>query len=145
MFGLSFIISSNCLLWNNCPSILQLRYQCQSNYLASVFLVEQLYSNNQWLIITASSISVSRTSTLMLRFETWNIDFCLREYRQKVLLCLPDSGCYVGGGGGVGVWVNLLKKEHLWQKSFYQTLLNEVLKIYKKIIPPDVKANKNKK
>ena len=35
-------------------------------------------------------------------------------------------------GGGRGVWVGLLKEKDLWQKSFYQTLLNEVLKICKK-------------
>ena len=29
-------------------------------------------------------------------------------------------------------WVDLLKKENLWQKYFYQTLLNEVLKVCKK-------------
>ena len=38
-----------------------------------------------------------------------------------------------------------VKKENLWQKTFYETLLNEVLKIWKKWLPPDVKANKNKK
>ena len=27
-----------------------------------------------------------------------------------------------------GVWVNSLKKGNLWQKSFYQIMLNEVLK-----------------
>ena len=37
----------------------------------------------------------------------------------------------VEGGGGVGVWMNPLKKGNLWQKSFCQ-MLNEVLKICEK-------------
>ena len=46
------------------------------------------------------------------------------------------------------VWVNPLKKENSWQKSFFQIMLNEVLKICKKWYPvsADVKANiQNKK
>ena len=50
----------------------------------------------------------------------------------------------VEGGGGVGVWMNPLKKGNLWQKPFCQ-MLNEVLKICEKWYLLDVKANKNNK
>ena len=41
-------------------------------------------------------------------------------------------GWVEGEEGFRWVWVNLLKKEHLWRKSFYQTFWNEILEICKK-------------
>ena len=43
------------------------------------------------------------------------------------------------------VWVNPLKKKKLKQKSFFQIMLNEVLKTCEKMILADLKANKNNK
>ena len=42
---------------------------------------------------------------------------------------------------GWQVWVNLLKKENLWQKSFFQIMWNEVLKSCRKMISADIKTN----
>ena len=47
-----------------------------------------------------------------------------------------------------GGWLNLLKKENLWRKSFYPTLLNEVLKVCKKwylLMLQVVKTKRNKR
>ena len=38
------------------------------------------------------------------------------------------GGVCVGGGGEVECWVDPLKKQNLWRKSFSQIMLNEVLK-----------------
>ena len=43
-------------------------------------------------------------------------------------LLLPLAGFDLQGDVDVGVWVRLLKKENFWQKSFFQIMLNEVLK-----------------
>ena len=41
---------------------------------------------------------------------------------------LPCPQQLRGWRGGEGGWVNLLKKENLWQKSFYWLMQNEVIK-----------------
>ena len=48
----------------------------------------------------------------------------------------------VKGEGGGNVWVNALKNEGLWQKSFFkQCTLNEILKICEKWYLLEVKVN----
>ena len=58
-----------------------------------------------------------------------NFLFTLRENRQKTFVTLSGFWPSVKGGGG---WVNLLKKGNSWWKSFFQIMLNEVLKICEK-------------
>ena len=50
------------------------------------------------------------------------VNVSVREDWQKTESHLVDFGCL-----RVVVWVYLLKKENLWQKSFFQVMLNEVL------------------
>ena len=57
------------------------------------------------------------------------------------------KGLVVGGGGvAVGDWVNPLKNENLWQKSFFfSDNVERSSKNMWKMIFDDVKANKNNK
>ena len=49
-----------------------------------------------------------------------------------VFLLKGGRGGEEGGGGGGGGGVNLLKNENLWWQSFFEIMLNEVLKICEK-------------
>ena len=53
----------------------------------------------------------------------------IRQHRQKSFVTLSWFWLFRGWGGG---WVNPLKKENLWRKSFLQIILKEVLKICEK-------------
>ena len=70
-----------------------------------------------------------------------NIGIMLGSIDKKLLSHLRDFDLSVGG---MGVWVNPLKKENSRRKSFFH-MFNEVLKIYGKWYHVDVKANKSNK
>ena len=63
-----------------------------------------------------------------------------REHQRTLVMLSgfwPLRGYRWEGSG----WVNPFKKDNLWRKSFFQIMLNEVLKIYEKWMSVDVKAN----
>ena len=82
--------------------------------------------------------------------ESWNASLAKAMHMASHPPAAKGTLLRGGGGGGGWEWVNLLKKENLWWKSFYLLMQNEVTnnildiyKIFHNILSAEVKANKN--
>ena len=137
------------LTWNLEPSLTQI---CRIQLLCELFLFwtrntlfgktwsqnSKLFKvkfgteNNLNMKNLLKAFNARRISIFTFFLFVWKYPFWLREHRQKTFITIsglwPLRRWWWEVGEGEWGWVNPLRKEHFCRKSFFQLMLNEILK-----------------